>query len=154
MSHNTSYSTMKSIHVSLTWLSTSMAMSMNMSWSSLMDVSSLMMSACLASMSARVCLAAAVSMMIPCVNTAGFPCSSISSSSSFVVVLPAESEDEDIGTVSALNVQMSYLFQAAFGSSTCIFLDSLSASCCTLSSPGKYLQLNPLVLLRWEEKWK
>lgn len=26
----------------------------------------------------------------PCVNTAGFPCSNISSSSSFVVVLPAK----------------------------------------------------------------
>ena len=49
-----------------TWLSTSIAMSMNMSCSSLMDVSNLMMSACLASMSANVCFAAAVSMMIPC----------------------------------------------------------------------------------------
>ena len=49
-----------------TWLSTSIAMSMNMSCSSLMEVSNLMMSACLASMSANVCFAAAVSMMIPC----------------------------------------------------------------------------------------
>ena len=37
-----------------------------MSCSSLMDVSNLMMSACLASMSANVCFAAAVSIMIPC----------------------------------------------------------------------------------------
>ena len=52
----------------LTWLSTSMAISMNMSWSSLIEVSSFMISACLASISAKVCLAWAVSIMIPCKN--------------------------------------------------------------------------------------
>ena len=51
-----------------TWLSTSIAMSMNISWSSLMLFSSLIMSACRASMSARVCLAAAVSIIMPWKN--------------------------------------------------------------------------------------
>ena len=49
--------------------STSIAMSMNMSWSSLMEDSSLMISAWRASMSASVCLAAAVSIIIPWKHT-------------------------------------------------------------------------------------
>ena len=48
----------------LTWLSTSMAMSINISCSSRIEFSSFMMSLCRASMSARVCLACCVSMMI------------------------------------------------------------------------------------------
>ena len=40
----------------LTWFSTSMAMSMNMSWSSLMLLSSLTMSLCRPSISLRACL--------------------------------------------------------------------------------------------------
>lgn len=48
----------------ITWLSTNIAISMNMSWSSRIEFSSLMMSACRASMSARVCFACCVSIMI------------------------------------------------------------------------------------------
>ena len=48
----------------LTWLSTSMAMSMNMSCSSRMLVSSLMISLCLVSISLRACFEMLESMMI------------------------------------------------------------------------------------------
>lgn len=47
-----------------TWLSTNIAMSMNISCSSRIEFSSFMISLCLASMSAKVCLACCVSMMI------------------------------------------------------------------------------------------
>lgn len=47
-----------------TWLSTSIAMSMNMSWSSLIDFSNFIMSLCLASISFSDCFACCVSVMI------------------------------------------------------------------------------------------
>jgi len=50
--------------VPLTWFSTSIAISMNMSCSSRMEFSNLIISACLASISASVCFACCVSIII------------------------------------------------------------------------------------------
>lgn len=93
-----------------TWLSTSIAMSMNMSCSSRMLASSLRMSLWRASMSASVCFACCVSVMIcttsngarlhysdtncsciltPCVKTAALPLSIISSICASSTFLPA-----------------------------------------------------------------
>ena len=87
-----------------TWLSTSIAMSMNISYSSLMLFSSFMMSSCRASISASVCFACAVSVMIctrcssefqaqfaltPCVKTAVLPLAIMSSNWFSSIFCPA-----------------------------------------------------------------
>lgn len=70
-----------SIDAKRTCDSTSIAISINMSCNSRMLDSSFMISLCLASMSANVCRACCVSVMIPCVKTPGLPDSIISSKS-------------------------------------------------------------------------
>ena len=65
------------------------------------------------------------------VKTAGLPCSSMSSSSSLVVVLPAEK----LRFLQYMWRRSMYLFLVVSESLTCISPCSLFGFCCTLSSP-------------------
>lgn len=75
-------------------------------------------------------------LLCTCVKTAGFPCSNISSSSSFVVVLPAAKIE--LRCVHWL-YSFDYLFLIVSVFLICIFLCSLFEFYCILSLPRKKL---------------